>query len=122
MSEKARKPKSQKGARRTSANSFAKREPMKGIYFIEPPRTPTVLIVDENLGFVWWLGEILSKAGCAVVPALSCSEALSLSKQLSLKIDLIFVNTALSGSSAMVESLNRSHQAVRIIEVPACSN
>jgi two-component SAPR family response regulator len=80
------------------------------------------LIVDENLGFVWWLGEILSKAGCTVVPALSCSEALSLSKQLSLKIDLIFVNTALSGSSAMVESLNRPHQPIRIIEVPASFN
>ena len=45
---------------------------------IEPPRGPTILIVDEDVGFVWWLGELFSEFGYRSIPALSCRQALSL--------------------------------------------
>jgi hypothetical protein len=35
----------------------------------------TVLIIDNDLGFMFWLGQILSEAGYAVLPAKSAPEA-----------------------------------------------
>jgi hypothetical protein len=34
-----------------------------------------VLIVDDDLGLVCWLGDILNEAGIRSIPALSCGEA-----------------------------------------------
>ena len=45
---------------------------------------PTVLIVDKDLGFLWWLGEIFSEAGYDVAPALDCKQAFSLTTELNL--------------------------------------
>src|SRR5579864_7603483 len=42
----------------------------------------TVLIVDDDLGFVWWLGDIFNEAGARCVPALSCGAAMVLTKRL----------------------------------------
>ncbi len=36
-----------------------------------------VLIVDGDLGFLLWLGQLLAKAGYPVLPAGSCAEAFS---------------------------------------------
>ena len=113
------KAKSQRKIGSRSARSSNQRKPMKAIQFPDPPVTPSVLIVDEDLGFIWWLGEILAKAGCRVVPAMTCQEATSAAKSMKLKIDLIFVNPALDGTSAMLESFRRTHMPVRVIEVPA---
>lgn len=71
---------------------------------------PTALIVDDDLGFVLWLGEIFLLAGCGSVPASSCRGAVSLIEVLDVKIDLIAVNAALSGVSEMVEALSRVHR------------
>ena len=44
----------------------------------------TVLIVDEDVGFVFWLGEILTKLGCRAVPALDCTQAVAITGALDL--------------------------------------
>ena len=75
---------------------------------MEPVRSPLVLIVDEDLGFVWWLSEIFSKAGCQVVPALNAGDSASMTSELDLDVDVLVVNPALAGVSEMIESLSRS--------------
>ncbi|MGD0437291.1 MAG: hypothetical protein ABSB86_12570 [Bryobacteraceae bacterium] len=72
---------------------------------------PTVLVIDQDLGFVWWLGEIFHAAGCKVMPALSCREALSLAEAANLTVDLIVVNPALTGVSGMIKTLRRTRSA-----------
>jgi hypothetical protein len=82
-----------------------------------PRGAPTVLIVDEDLGFVWWLGEIFHELGCRAVPALSCREALSLAETAKLTVDLIVVNPALSGVREMVKTL-RTVRSPKIVAIP----
>src|ERR1700736_1607825 len=54
-----------------------------------------VLIVDDDLGLVCWLGDILSEAGARSVPALSCGEVTVLIKRLGIEPDLIILNSSL---------------------------
>jgi len=72
-----------------------------------PHRKPTVLIVDDDLGFVMWLGEIFTELGWNTVPASDCQDAVSRVGLLDLDVDLIVVNPALSGVSEMVQTLSR---------------
>ena len=55
---------------------------------------PTVLILDRDLGFLFWLGGIFSEAGCQVVPALDCAQAVSTVRELDLTFDLVVLNPA----------------------------
>jgi hypothetical protein len=72
----------------------------------EPSRAPVVLIVDEDLGFVWWLGQIFSKAGCQVVPTLNSEQTVSITQDLNLKADVVVVNPELAGISEMILALS----------------
>jgi hypothetical protein len=74
----------------------------------EPSRAPVVLIVDEDLGFVWWLGQIFSQAGCQVVPTLNPEQTLSFTQDLNLKVDIIVVNPELPGVPDMIRALSSS--------------
>jgi len=69
-----------------------------------------VLIVDEDLGFVWWLGQIFSQAGCQVVPTLGSDQTVSLARDLNLKVDLIVVNPELAGISEMIQALSSARR------------
>jgi hypothetical protein len=78
--------------------------------FKESAHTPVVLIVDEDLGFVWWLGQIFSQAGCQVVPTLSSDQTLSLARDLNLKVDVVVVNPELSGISELIQALSSTRR------------
>lgn len=82
----------------------------------EPSRAPVVLIVDEDLGFVWWLGQIFSQAGCQVVPALNSGQTDSLARDLKLKVDVIVVNPELAGVSELIQSLS-SAGPVKVVAI-----
>lgn len=82
----------------------------------EPSRAPVVLIVDEDLGFVWWLGQMFSQAGCQVVPALNSGQTDSLARDLNLKIDVIVVNPELAGVSELIQSLS-SARPLKIVAI-----
>jgi hypothetical protein len=73
------------------------------------------LVVDDDLGFVWWFGEIFFRAGYQVVPALSCREAISRVKELDLRVDLVLVNPKLRGVSRMLRLLKQpAHGAAAV--------
>src|ERR1700690_3070154 len=74
----------------------------------EASHAPVVLIVDEDLGFVWWLGQIFSQVGCQVVPALNSVQTDSLTRDLNLKIDVLVVNPELAGVTELIQSLSSS--------------
>jgi hypothetical protein len=83
---------------------------------------PTVLIVDQDLGFVWWLGEILHSGGCTVVPALNCQQAITLMKELRLNLDLIIVDPILRDVPSMIETITATRHEVKIVEVRPIAN
>jgi DNA-binding NtrC family response regulator len=77
----------------------------------------TVLIVDDDLGFVFWLGRLLVDAGCQAVPAKGFSEAQALLDELDLQVDLLVVNPSLSGEPAFVDNLRRAQANLKVLAV-----
>ncbi|HTR34450.1 MAG TPA: hypothetical protein VMH80_01015 [Bryobacteraceae bacterium] len=76
---------------------------------------PTVLIVDDDLAFLWWLGEVFAEAGFRAAPSLECRQALALLDQLGLELDLLVLNPRLAGATRMREILAREHPSLRVI-------
>ena len=78
-------------------------------------RRPTALIVDDDVGLLFWFGEIFARAGWNAVPALNCRQAVSLAAMWDSYIDLVVVNPALGGISEMIETLSRVHRPKVVI-------
>ena len=74
------------------------------------PRKPIALIVDSDVGLIFWFGEIFARAGWNIVPALNCRQAVSLAVMWDSHIDLIVVNPALNGIVEMIQTLSRVHR------------
>jgi DNA-binding NtrC family response regulator len=76
---------------------------------IEPPRGPTILIVDEDVGFVWWLGELFSEFGYRSIPALSSRQALALARKNTTEVHLLVIDPGLRGASRLIQVLRSIH-------------
>ena len=77
----------------------------------------TVLIVDPELGFVFWLGQALDRAGYQALPAKSCEDAADLLKQLNVEIHLLIVGHSLPGAAAFTDALRRGQGHLKVIAV-----
>jgi len=77
----------------------------------------TVLIVDDDLGFVFWLGRALDESGCAAFPARSIPDAGALLRELKVSLDLLIVNPTLPGTAGFIEGLRRSGAQFKVIAV-----
>jgi hypothetical protein len=80
-----------------------------------PAGSALALIVDHDLGFVMWLGEIFTELGCEAVPALHCRQALALTKRFNLPVAILVVNPELRGAERMIKELVAAHSAVRLV-------
>jgi len=78
-------------------------------------RSKIVLIVDRDLGFVFWLGQSLDRAGYQALPAKSSADAIALLGRFHFEIDLLILNPFLEGAPALAETLLRSHRHLKII-------
>jgi len=81
------------------------------------PLVPTVWIVDDDLGFVCWLGDILTEAGCRALPALSCREAVVRMMRLGIEPDLIVLNPHLPGVARMLQRRVRAKRHPKIVTI-----
>jgi DNA-binding NtrC family response regulator len=77
----------------------------------------TVLIVDDDLGFVWWLGDIFNEAGARCVPALSCGAAMVLAKRLGVEPDMVILNASLDGASKLLEKCTHTNPHLKIVTI-----
>ena len=75
----------------------------------------TVLIVDEDLGFLFWIGELLVEAGYQPVPALNCEQAFNHIQQFEVDIDVVVADAAVRGVSSMLQILRLANSNLRII-------
>jgi hypothetical protein len=80
-----------------------------------PSGSAPALIVDHDLGFVMWLGEIFTELGCEAVPALHCRQALALTKRFDLPVAILVVNPDLRGAERMIKELVAAHPSVRLV-------
>lgn len=81
----------------------------------EPSGAPTLLIVDGDVGFLWWLGDIFTEEGYHVIPALNCSQALAAVDEFHIQVDLLVVNPALHGVARLVTALDIPGRELRTV-------
>jgi hypothetical protein len=77
----------------------------------------TVLIVDRDLGFVFWLGQHLDNIGYQALPAKGSVDATAILRELHVEIDLLIVNPDSDGASALTEALRRSQGHLKVITI-----
>ena len=81
------------------------------------PAAATIWIVDDDLGFVWWLGDVFTEAGCRTLPALGCEQAIDLMKRLHVGIDVLIVNPQLPGVTGLIEVFSRMKPGLKVITI-----
>ena len=80
-----------------------------------PPKT--ILIVDGDLGFVFFLGQMLDAAGYAALPARSVADAAALVEEFHLEIGLLILNTSLDGGVAFARKVLGAQGHLRTIAI-----
>ena len=76
-----------------------------------------VLIVDDDLGFVVWLGVSLAAKGYATLPATSASGAQALIAELRVSPDMAMVNLKLAGTIELIKAQHRANPALKVIAI-----
>jgi DNA-binding response OmpR family regulator len=74
----------------------------------------TILIVDEDLRFAFWLGRLLIGAGYRAWPARTGPDAITLLNEMGGKLDLLVVNPYSRGAEDLVDAL-RLHRKFKAI-------
>jgi DNA-binding NtrC family response regulator len=76
-----------------------------------------ILIVDDDLGFLVWLGLTLASGGFATVPATTASQAGEVIHQLRITINLAVVNLNLPGVPEFCASLKSQTPSIKLIAI-----
>lgn len=79
--------------------------------------TKTVLIADRDLGFVFWIGQKLDRAGYRAFPANSSANAAEMVRQFHLVVDLLILNPSIRGIREFAKRLRLSQGHLRTIVV-----
>jgi hypothetical protein len=91
---------------------------IRWILFVENfKRVKTVLIVDDDLGFAFWLGQTLDRAGFETWPARSVTAAKALLAEVKLAVDLLVIPASLPRALSFASQLGRAKSDFKIIAV-----
>jgi hypothetical protein len=66
----------------------------------------TILIADEDVGFLWWLGELFNELGYRSIPSLSSHQALSLLRRSGRQPELLLINPRMRSASRLIRTLS----------------
>jgi response regulator RpfG family c-di-GMP phosphodiesterase len=75
----------------------------------------TVLIINNDIGFTFWLGQTLNEAGYATLPARGVSDAVELLSEHKVQPDLLIINPASPGVLDLIADLRRSQVRLKVI-------
>lgn len=73
-----------------------------------------ILIVDDDLGFIFWLGAVLVDAGYQAWPACSPSDAISVAGH-KLQPDLLIVNASLPVVPELIAHFRRTQTRLKVM-------
>jgi hypothetical protein len=75
-----------------------------------------ILIVDNDLGFIYWLGTVLIGADYQPWPACSVSDAITVvGRKPTVPLDLLIVNPSLPGISYLITLFRRSQADLKVM-------
>src|SRR5450432_1014608 len=75
----------------------------------------TVIIIDSDLGFAFWLGHALDRAGQDSLPAASVAGAKSLLAELGVVVDLVVINAGALDAASFVADLRTTQPRCKVI-------
>ena len=95
-------------------------QPTLGAISHGPPKmtsvTKNILIVDKDLGFIFWLGTALAGASYQPWPACSPSDAISVVNRKPLtRLHLLIVNASLPGVSKLIAHFRHTQAHLKVI-------
>jgi hypothetical protein len=79
--------------------------------------SPLALIIDHDLGFLLWLGDLCDQLGWQTVPALHCRQALAWLERFALPVAVLVVNPELRGAKRAVTLISAANPDVRVVLV-----
>ena len=74
---------------------------------------PTVLMVDDELGFLLWLGTVFGEAGYRAVPAKTVSDAARMARVF--PPDVLLINPELLGAGKLISTLRAHNPNLKVI-------
>jgi DNA-binding NtrC family response regulator len=77
----------------------------------------TVLIIDTDLRFAFWLGRGLDQAGYLALPASNVTSAKRLVAEMSATVDLVVISAAMPDSDSFLADLSRARSGLTVIAV-----
>jgi hypothetical protein len=75
----------------------------------------TVLILDDDLGFVFWVAQLLSGAGFESIPAQNVAEAKRLLAQLKIAVDVVIVSPTIAEAFDYVGELRAENANLGVV-------
>jgi hypothetical protein len=83
---------------------------------------PTAILMDDDVAFLLWLGELFHENGYQTVPALDSRQAVALSRQAGLHVSILLVNPKLDGAEHMTHELLSANPTLRVILIRDASD
>jgi hypothetical protein len=75
----------------------------------------SILIVGNDLGFVFWLGQTLVSEGHQAWPAMGVPDAIALVRELDVPIDLLVMDPSLPEAPALIDCLRSTGKVRRVV-------
>jgi DNA-binding response OmpR family regulator len=77
----------------------------------------TILLIDTDLGFLFWLGTTLDQAGFDAFPARTVPDAITLLVQLHLGVGMLILNFGLPGADEFVANMRQWNNRLKVISL-----
>jgi DNA-binding response OmpR family regulator len=74
-----------------------------------------ILLIDQDLGLLFWLGRVLDHAGYQAFPARTVPDALALLGELHLTIGMLILDCSLPGAENLITALRKSRRFLRVV-------
>jgi DNA-binding response OmpR family regulator len=74
-----------------------------------------ILLIDRDLGLLFWLGHALDQAGYPSFPAKSVPDAVSLLGELHLNVGVLILDCSLPGTEGLIAALRQSRKFLKVI-------
>jgi len=76
-----------------------------------------VIVIDDDLGFVFWLGHAFDQAGYRAFPARNVSDAMALTSDLDIEPGLVIIGGAQQGAVPLVKAWRKKFNDLQVIWV-----
>jgi DNA-binding response OmpR family regulator len=76
-----------------------------------------ILLIDTDLGFLFWLGQALDRAGYEAFPARSIPDAIALLADFHLTVGSVILNCLLPGADRFIATLRQSQNYLKVISL-----